>query len=83
MQITDNLRGTPFNLFIEDAIQETTITTAGISAEYGRFTGGVANAVTKSGGNAFSGSFRATVRNDAWRTSSPFEEPKTDDVLRH
>ena len=40
------LRGTPFNLFIEDAIQETTVATSGISAEYGRFTGGVVNAIT-------------------------------------
>ena len=48
------------NSIIEDAIQETTVSTSGISAEYGRFTGGVVNAVTKSGGNTFSGSFRST-----------------------
>ena len=45
VQIQDNLRGTPFALFIEDAIQETTVSTSGISAEYGRFTGGVVNAI--------------------------------------
>jgi outer membrane receptor for ferrienterochelin and colicin len=78
VQITDNIRGTPYNLFIEDAIQETTVSTSGISAEYGRFTGGVVNAVTKSGGNTFSGSFRSTFQNDNWRTTSPFDEPKTD-----
>ncbi|MBA3887152.1 MAG: TonB-dependent receptor [Acidobacteria bacterium] len=81
VQITDNIRGTPFNLFIEDAIQETTVSTSGISAEYGRFTGGVVNAVTKSGGNTFSGSYRATLTNDDWRTSSPFGEPRTNDVV--
>jgi outer membrane receptor protein involved in Fe transport len=81
VQIQDNLRGTPFNLFIEDAIQETTITTSGVSAEYGRFTGGVVNAVTKSGGNSFSGSYRTTFTNDDWRTQSPFDEPKTDNVV--
>lgn len=81
VQITDNVRGTPFSLFIEDAIQETTVATSGISAEYGRFTGGVVNAVTKSGGNDFSGSFRTTFTNDDWRTVSPFDEPKTDDVV--
>lgn len=81
VQITDNVRGTPFNLFIEDAIQETTVSTSGISAEYGRFTGGVVNAVTKSGGNTFSGSYRTTFTNDNWRTKSPFDEPKTDDVV--
>src|SRR6185436_19403411 len=65
--IQDNLRGTAFNLFIEDAIQETTISTGAISAEYGRFGGGVANAITKSGGNDFQGSFRTTFENDSWR----------------
>lgn len=78
VQIQDNVRGTPFTLFIEDAIQETTISTSGISAEYGRFSGGVINAITKSGGNTFSGSYRATFTNDDWRTTSPFGEPKTD-----
>jgi hypothetical protein len=81
VQIQDNLRGTPFNLFIEDAIQETTIATSGVSAEYGRFTGGVIHAITKSGGNQFSGSYRVTLTNDDWRTVSPFGEPKTKDIV--
>jgi hypothetical protein len=76
VQIQDNLRGTPFSLFIEDAIQETTVSTSGISAEYGRFTGGVVNAITRSGGDRFSGSLRTTFTNDDWRTTSPFDEPK-------
>ena len=71
--ITENLRGAPFTLYIEDALQETTVATAGISAEYGRFEGGVANAITKSGGNVFSGSFRTSFANDNWRTLTPFE----------
>ena len=41
--VNENLRGQPYDLYIEDAIQETTIATAGISAEYGRFSGGVVN----------------------------------------
>jgi outer membrane receptor protein involved in Fe transport len=81
VQIQDNIRGTPFTLFIEDAIQETTVTTSGISAEYGRFTGGVVNAITKSGGNQFSGSLRTTFTNDDWRTVSPFDEPKTNKTV--
>jgi outer membrane receptor protein involved in Fe transport len=81
VQITDNLRGTPFNLFIEDAIQETTISTAGISAEYGRFAGGVVNAITKSGGNQFSGSFRTTFTNDKWRALTPFTGDKKVDKI--
>ena len=47
---------------------------AGISAEFGRFTGGVVNVITKSGGNSFSGSFRDTLNNDNWRKLTPFEE---------
>ena len=49
--INENLRGQPLNLFIEDAIEETQVLTSGISSEYGRFSGGVVNAVTKRGGN--------------------------------
>ncbi len=69
--VNENLRGQAFNLYIEDAIQETTIATAGVSAEYGRFGGGVVNMITKSGGNKFSGSFRDTLNNDNWRTLVP------------
>ena len=72
--INENLRGQAYDLYIEDAIQETTVSTAGISAEYGRFTGGVVNVITKSGGNAFQGSFRDTLNNDQWRKLTPFEE---------
>ncbi|MBA2303289.1 MAG: TonB-dependent receptor [Acidobacteria bacterium] len=76
--VNENLRGQSIPLFIEDAIQETTISTSGVSAEFGRFSGGVVNAITKSGGNNFSGSFRTTFTNDDWRSVTPFAEPKTD-----
>ena len=67
VSVSDNLRGQPYDLYIEDAIQETTVATAGISAEYGRFSGGVVNVITKSGGNLFSGSFSDSLPNDKWR----------------
>jgi carboxypeptidase family protein/TonB-dependent receptor-like protein len=73
VDVNDNLFGSPFNLFIEDAIEETQIITSGITAEYGRFTGGVVNAVTKSGGNTFSGSFRTGLSNQSWTKPTPFE----------
>lgn len=69
--ITENVRSQATNLFIEDAIQETTILTGAISAEYGRFTGGVVNSITKSGGNAFSGSLRDSLTNQAWQEKTP------------
>jgi outer membrane receptor protein involved in Fe transport len=78
--ISDNVRSEPLNLFIEDALQEVTVATSGISAEYGRFSGGVVNAVTRSGGNMFSGSFRTEFNNDDWRTVSPFGEPTIDSL---
>ena len=66
VDVNDNLFGSPQNLFIEDAIEETQVLTSGITAEYGRFTGGVVNAVTKSGGNSFSGSWRTNFSNPSW-----------------
>jgi hypothetical protein len=72
----DNLFGTSNNLYIEDAIEETQILTSGISAEYGRFSGGVINLVTKRGGNAFSGSFRVNLTNPAWSDETPLEESR-------
>ena len=79
--IVDNIRGTPYNLFIEDAIQETTTSTSAISAEFGRFTGGVVNTITKSGGNSFSGSFRTTLNNDAWSAITPAREQRVQSVV--
>jgi len=81
VNVQDNLRGTPNNLFIEDAIQETTTMTSGVSAEFGRFTGGVVNAVTKQGGNAFSGSFRVNLNNDDWQSQPPIPVAFTDKVV--
>jgi Carboxypeptidase regulatory-like domain/TonB dependent receptor len=80
--VNENLRGQAVPLFIEDAMQETSISTAAISAEFGRFSGGVVNAVTKSGGNNFSGSFRTTLTNDDWRALTPQpNDVKVDDVV--
>jgi outer membrane receptor protein involved in Fe transport len=72
--VNENLRGQPHDLFIEDAIQETTVLTGGVSAEFGRFTGGVVTAITKSGGNEFSGSLRDTLNKADWTATSPLGE---------
>jgi hypothetical protein len=76
VDVNDNLFGTANNLFIEDAIAETQVLTSGISAEYGRFSGGVINVVTKSGGNNFSGSYRDNLTNSDWINETPFETTK-------
>jgi hypothetical protein len=71
--VNENLRGQPHDLFIEDAIQETTVLTGAVSAEYGRFSGGVVNLITKSGGNSFNGTFRDTLTNANWIAKTPIE----------
>jgi len=59
------------SLVLQEAIEETQVLTSGISAEYGRFDGGVVNVVTKSGSNEFSGALRYEFRNAAWAASVP------------
>jgi hypothetical protein len=74
VDINDNLFGTPHGLYTEDAIAETNVLTGGISAEFGRFTGGVINIITKSGGNTFSGTFRENFSNPKWIKETPREQ---------
>jgi hypothetical protein len=70
----DNIFGNTNNLFVEDAIQETQVLTSGISAEYGHFTGGVLNVITKSGGNKFTGTLRDNLTKPTWTNLTPFEK---------
>ncbi|HEX6159734.1 MAG TPA: TonB-dependent receptor [Thermoanaerobaculia bacterium] len=70
--VNENLRGQPHDLFIEDAIQETTVLSGGVSAEYGRFTGGVVSTLTKSGGNEFTGSVRDSISNPKWTSKTDY-----------
>ena len=74
VDIGDNLFARPDDLFVEEALAETQVLTSAVSAEYGRFSGGVVNAVTKRGGNLFSGSLRSNLSNAAWTRETPFEE---------
>jgi outer membrane receptor protein involved in Fe transport len=77
--IVENLRGSAYPLYIEDALQEVTVATSGVSAEYGRFSGGMVSAVTKSGGDSLSGSLRTSFGNDYWRSLTPAaNDPKRD-----
>jgi outer membrane receptor protein involved in Fe transport len=78
--INENVRGQELPLYIEDALQETTTQVSGVSAEYGRFQGGVINAITKSGGNEFSGSLRANLTNDDWVARTPLSADAVDDI---
>ena len=74
VDINDNLLGTSNDLFIEDAIGEVQVLNSGITAEYGRFSGGVVNVITKSGGNKVSGSYRTNFNKPSWTQETPFEK---------
>ena len=81
VNVNENLRQQARTLYVEDAVQETKVSSGNISAEYGRFQGGVVNMITKSGGNNFSGSFRTTFTNDKWRALTPYPGDSSVDVL--
>jgi hypothetical protein len=73
VDVNDNLLGSMNDLYIEDAVGEVQVLTSGVTAEYGRFSGGVVNVITKSGGNLFSGSYRTTFSRPSWTKETPFE----------
>ncbi|MEO8215993.1 MAG: TonB-dependent receptor [Acidobacteriota bacterium] len=76
--------GQPHPIVFEDAIQEVVVLSGGISAEYGRFTGGVVSTITKSGGNEFHGSLRDRVTNGAWQARTPWSgEPSALNATNH
>ncbi len=56
-----------------DAVQEFSVLTSNVSAEYGRTSGGVINAVTKSGTNQFHGGVYEFLRNDHLDAANFFE----------
>jgi hypothetical protein len=58
-----------------DAIQEFSVLTSNYSAEYGKTSGGVVNAVTRSGTNQFHGSAYEFLRNSALDTRNYFDDP--------
>jgi len=58
-----------------DAIREFTVLTSNYSAEYGRASGGVINAVTRSGGNGFHASLYEFLRDSALDARNFFDGP--------
>jgi hypothetical protein len=55
-----------------DALEEFAVLSSSFSAEYGRFAGGVINAITKSGTNQFHGNLFEFLRHDALNARSFF-----------
>jgi hypothetical protein len=58
-----------------DAIREFSVLTSNYSAEYGKTSGGVVNATTRSGTNGFHGSVYEFLRNSALDARNFFEDP--------
>jgi outer membrane receptor for ferrienterochelin and colicin len=74
-EISDNVFGTNLAtraFYVDDAIAEIQVITSPINARYGSFTGGIINAVTKSGSNQWSGVLRAAeISRASWRSNPP------------
>jgi hypothetical protein len=58
-----------------DAIQEFSVLTSNYSAEYGKTSGGVVNAITRSGTNQFHGSAYEFLRNNKLDARNFFDDP--------
>jgi hypothetical protein len=70
------------NLGVE-AIQEYSLVSSNASAEYGKASGGVFNAVTRAGTNDFHGSVYEFYRNDAFDARNFFDGPEPPPFSRH
>ena len=67
---TDTVTGTFGANMNFEAIQEVSVQTAGMSAEYGRASGSILNVITKSGTNKFEGSLKSIQTNDKWNAQN-------------
>lgn len=80
-EISDPLFGSGTTVYFEDALKELQVMTSGISAKYGRFQGGVLNAVTKTGSNEFAATARAEFDQEDWNEKTPFPGETQSDEL--
>ena len=68
LNVTDPYRRQGFSTVPFNFFEEYQVKTGGYSAEFGRSTGGVINAVTRSGGNEFHGGAQVTMEPSAWES---------------
>ena len=66
LNVTDPYRRQGFSSVPFNFYEEFQVKTGGYSAEFGRSTGGVINAITRSGGNEFQGGVEVTLEPSAW-----------------
>jgi hypothetical protein len=71
-------QNTALNLPAPDALQEFRVVTSNVSAEYGRYSGGIVVAVTRAGTNEFHGTAWEYLRNKALNAKSYFAPEKPD-----
>lgn len=71
--IADNVfaQTTGRQYYVDDSIQEIQVIQSPVNARFGNFTGGVVNAITKSGGNEFTGILRGNFNKTSWQAQSP------------
>ncbi len=69
LNVTDFYRRHSFSTAPFAFFREFQVKTGGYSVEFGRSTGGVINAVTRSGGNEFQGGVELTFEPNAWKAS--------------
>ena len=72
----DPLNGGPAVRYTQDSVREFEVVTTGYEAAFGRAQGGVANIVTRSGGDRWQGSAFTFARNDSLdRSNVPGQDP--------
>ena len=70
LNVTDFYRRQSFSTAPFDFFREFQVKTGGYSVEFGRSTGGVINAVTRSGSNEFEGGMTFTFEPSAWQATA-------------
>jgi hypothetical protein len=70
--------GSGVTVYLEDAIEEVQVLSSAVGARYGRFQGGVINAITKSGSNNYEASLRYEFSKESWNETTPFDEGQSD-----
>ncbi len=71
--IADNVFGNTNGrqYYVDDSVSETQVIQSPVNPRYGNFTGGIINAITRTGSNEFSFIFRANLSRNAWSATSP------------
>ena len=78
--IEDNIYGGTAGtngFFIDDSISEIQILQSPSNAKYGGFSGGVIQAISKTGGNEFTGILRGNVSRNSWSALNPLGQRTT------